>query len=74
MNNFFHHTSQESNCTQHFRIDHNVLCLPPKILQNHWDDCNIQEKLKQRLCQIWGHKQGALFVHVKMVNIRVAIS
>ena len=32
INNFFHHTSQESNWTQHFRIDHNVLChsLPPQ--------------------------------------------
>ena len=49
MNNFFDHTSQESNCTQHFGIDHNVLCLPPKILQNHWDDCNIQEKLETKV-------------------------
>ena len=51
IHNFFHHTSQESNWTQHFRIDHNVLChsLPPKILQNHWDDCNIQEKLETKV-------------------------
>ena len=76
MNNFFHHTSQECNWTQHFRTDHNVLChsLPPKFCKTIGTTAISRRNWKQRLCQIWGDKQGALFVHVKMVNIRVAIS
>ena len=74
--NCFHHTSEESQCIQHFRIDHNVLYLSPKVCVTivfdfSWDDYNTQEKLEY---QILGDKQGALFVHVKMRNIGVAIS
>ena len=39
-----------------FHIDHNALCLPPKILHTivldfSWDDCNTQVKLEKMVIQ-----------------------
>ena len=43
----------------HFHIDHNALCLLPKILHTivfdfSWDDCNTQEKLETIVLQNFG--------------------
>ena len=44
-------------------MDHNALCLPPRILHNHSPGYNSRPKrnLRQWLCEVMGGKQGALW-------------
>ena len=48
--------SHRQNCIQHFLIDHNAHCSPPKfyiaiVFELSWDNCNIQEKLETMVMQ-----------------------